>query len=382
MAALARAEEIAETVFFPAALDVDRSDTIPKSHLDRLAEEGFYGLAGPPEYGGLTASQLAPFSRIVETLASGCLATTFVWLQHHGAVRATAASDRPGIREQWTPALCRGDRRAGVVQAALRPGPSSLRAHARHDGWVFEGDALWVSGWGMVDTFFTAARAADDGVVWALLDADGSLTATPQELIAANASRTVAVHFDDVFVPAERVVGTAPLQPTSPDALRVNGALALAVARRCIALLENPAGAGIPGGVASQAFDGHGGAGGPGGGGPRGPGGLGGPGGPSDPNGPNGRPGAGDFAASLNAFRDELDACRDAMDTAEDVAGARARAADLALRLAATLVVKQGARAILRDQHAQRLMREATFLLVFGTRAPIQQTLLELVSRA
>src|SRR5690349_23835554 len=61
-AALARAEEIAETVFYPAALDVDRSDTIPKSHLDRLAEEGFYGLAGPPEYGGLIDPALAPFS--------------------------------------------------------------------------------------------------------------------------------------------------------------------------------------------------------------------------------------------------------------------------------------------------------------------------------
>src|SRR5689334_10132574 len=70
IAALARAEEIAETVFFPAALDVDLTDTVPKSHLDRLAAEGFYALAGPPEYGGLTkeraADELAPFSRIVE----------------------------------------------------------------------------------------------------------------------------------------------------------------------------------------------------------------------------------------------------------------------------------------------------------------------------
>jgi alkylation response protein AidB-like acyl-CoA dehydrogenase len=198
-----------------------------------------------------------------------------------------------------------------------------LRAHERSDGWVFEGDALWVSGWGLVDTFFTAARAVggdhDDAVVWALLDADGPLTAYPQELVAANASRTVAVHFDDVFVPTERVVGVAPLAPTSPEALRVNGALALGVARRCLQLLEDA---------------------------------------------------GGDFPA-------ELAACRDEMDSAEDVAGARAHAADLALRLASTLVVQQGARSILRDQHAQRLLREAAFLLVFGTRAPIQRALLD-----
>jgi alkylation response protein AidB-like acyl-CoA dehydrogenase len=337
-AALARAEEIAETVFFPAALEVDRSDTVPKSHLDRLAAEGFYGLAGPPEYGGLTTDSadsvvdgLAPFSRIVETLASGCLATTFVWLQHHGAVRATAASDRPGIREQWTPALCRGDRRAGVVQAALRPGPSSLRAHARGAGWIFEGDALWVSGWGLVDTLYTTARAEDDSVVWALLDVDASLTATPQELVAVNASRTVALHFDDVFVPAKRVVAVTPLQPTSPDALRLNGALALAVARRCILLLDGE---------------------------------------------------DGDFPLELSACREALDSAGDrgensAGDRGEDVAAARAHAADLALRAAATLVVRQGAKAILRDHHGQRLMREAAFLLVFGTRAPIQRALLE-----
>jgi hypothetical protein len=64
-------------------------------------------------------------------------------------------------------------------------------------------------------------------------------------------------------------------------------------------------------------------------------------------------------------------------DSTEQVAAARACAADLALRAAATLVVRQGAKAILRDHHGQRLMREAAFLLVFGTRAPIQRALLE-----
>ena len=175
-----------------------------------------------------------------------------------------------------------------------------------------------MSGWGLVDTLYTAARAEDDSVVWALLDVDASLTATPQELVVVNASRTVALHFDDVFVPAERVVTITPLQPTSPDALRLNGALALAVARRCILLLDG----------------------------------------------------------EDDGFPLELSACREELDSAEDVAAARAHAADLALRAAATLVVRQGAKAILRDHHGQRLMREAAFLLVFGTRAPIQQALL------
>jgi alkylation response protein AidB-like acyl-CoA dehydrogenase len=316
---LTRARDIAETVFFPAALTVDTTDTIPRDHLDLLAAEGFYGLAGPREHGGLDSDELAPFSRVVEVLASGCLATTFVWLQHHGAVRAAAASDRPGVRERWLHSLCTGQRRAGVAQAALRPGPPSVRARQVRGEYVFDGEAPWVTGWGMVDTLHTAARDIDDTVIWALLDVDESITATPQELVAVNASRTVAVRFDAVHVPADRITSTGPFRgPTfDPGSLRLNGALALGVAQRCARLLG----------------DEHG------------------------------------FAAELAAARADL-------DEGDGVPAARARVAELALRAAATLIVAEGARAVLRDHHGQRLAREAAFLLVFGTRAPIQAALL------
>jgi hypothetical protein len=40
-------------------------------------------------------------------------------------------------------------------------------------------------------------------------------------------------------------------------------------------------------------------------------------------------------------------------------------------------VVTNGARAVLLDEHAQRLAREALFLLVFGSRSSIRSALLE-----
>ena len=51
---------------------------------------------------------------------------------------------------------------------------------------------------------------------------------------------------------------------------------------------------------------------------------------------------------------------------------ARAAACELALRATAALVVSQGSTAVLADQDAQRLAREALFLLVFGSRPPIR----------
>jgi alkylation response protein AidB-like acyl-CoA dehydrogenase len=50
----------------------------------------------------------------------------------------------------------------------------------------------------------------------------------------------------------------------------------------------------------------------------------------------------------------------------------RARASEFALRAATTLVVSGGGRSISLEHHAQRLAREALFLLVFGQTATIK----------
>src|SRR4029077_19092721 len=126
---------------------------------------------------------------------------------------------------------------------------------------------------------------------------------------------------DGVLVPEERWVGQDPFDPAEslrPDRMRVNGSLALGLVRRCVRLL--------------------------------GPG-------PLD---------------------DELAACRDLLDgavTADTTAmtEARAAASELAVRAAAALAVRDGSRSVTMDQHAQRLAREALFLLVFGARPGTQR---------
>ena len=85
-AALAAATALAESVLYPAAAEVDLSGELPTSHLDALADAGLYGAQGPADLGGI-----GDFQAVVEVLAGGCLTTTFVWIQHHGAVRAVAA---------------------------------------------------------------------------------------------------------------------------------------------------------------------------------------------------------------------------------------------------------------------------------------------------
>ena len=312
---------------------VEASQRVPPEHLDLLAAEGFYGLAGPREAGGLDV----PFPvacRIIEILAGACLSTTFVWMQHHGVVRAVAGGPA-ALRQEMLGPLCRGERRAGVALAGLLPGPPRLRARAVEGGYVLDGTSPWVTGWGHIDTLHVAARLDDDTIVWAVLDAGrrhrARATPTPHRGAAADGGRDGQFHrAAQLHRPSssrpERVTATLPFaQWPSRDAagLRANGSLALGLAARCCELI--------------------------------GPG-------PLD---------------------EQLARCRTQLDTAgpDAMPGARAAACELALRATAALVVSQGSRAILADQDAQRLAREALFLLVFGSRPPIRQTLAGLLTR-
>jgi len=317
------ARRLADERLFPEALHTDAAERVPGHLLGALADAGLFGLVGPPEHGGLgLALGAGAFSDVVEVLASGCLTTTFVWVQHHGALHALATSDNVALARAWLPDLCTGRRRAGLALSGSRPGPDPLRARPAPGGWRLEGCVPWMTGWGLVDAVLTTARTDDQRVLSAWVEplANGTLEATPQRLLAANASCTVELAFGSHFVPNERTVALAPYVPPPPHDAggRSNGSFALGVARRACQLL-----------------------------------------GPSP------------LDAELHARRRQLDGADD-----EHLAAARAAAVELSLRASAALITGQGSRSIVHGAHAQRLAREALFLLVFGSRPAIKQALL------
>jgi alkylation response protein AidB-like acyl-CoA dehydrogenase len=324
---ICEAQRIADEVLFPAALTVDTADQVPRSHLDLLAEKGFYSLAAPEPLTTLDLPGYPAVRRVVELLAGGCLTTTFVWIQHHGAMMAAAKTDNDAIRDTFPARLATGQCRAGMaVGAATRPGPPLLRATTVDGGWVFDGQAPWVTGWDMIDVVHTAGRDDQDMLIWALIDAraSNSVIVEPLRMFAAQASRTVTLRFTRHFVPRERVTAIQPhaeYVKGDAESLRFNGCLACGVAGRAISMLGD---------------DGH-------------------------------------------TLADELQVARTTLHQAspQNVPAARAATSELALRATTALAVHHGSRSILVDSHAQRLVREATFLLLFGSRPAIRAALLD-----
>jgi alkylation response protein AidB-like acyl-CoA dehydrogenase len=308
---VASAQRLADEVLFPAALTTDAADAVPVEILDALAEAGLYGSALDVDFSTICAVQ--------EALASGCLTTAFLWVQHIGLLHRLAASDDEALRDRWLERLATGQVRAGLALGGALPEPT-LRARAEGEAWVLDGVSPFVSGWGRIDVVHTAARVGDD-VVWLIVDAkDGSeLHVERLRLAVLDATATVRATFDGLAVPVGRTTGRHPAGgPTPPEVLRLHAALALGVTSRCCRLL-----------------------------------------GPTP-------------------LDEELAECRAELDRLdpETIARSRASAGELAVRAAAALSVTEGSRSLLAAHHAQRLAREALFTLVYALRPASKEALL------
>lgn len=307
-------------LFTQDAADVDGATVVPVSHFDALAELGLYGVFAPVELGGIGFG-ITELSEIVESLAAGCLATTFVWIQHFRLLAAMLDPNTPEPLRADLPNVVRGATRGGVALTGLMPGPARLSAAPVGGGWALNGYAPWVSGWGLTDTVVVTARGPEDTVVTCLLPASeqAGLSVRRWELSALNASATVRLDFTDLLIGEDVVVGRAPFDPGGerPEGLRVNGSLALGLARRCCELL-----------------------------------------GPS-------------------LLDEELQDRRTALDHADgtSMSGARAAASELAVRAAHALAVHRGSSSVLVGDVAERCQREAALLLTFGSRPAIRSAL-------
>jgi alkylation response protein AidB-like acyl-CoA dehydrogenase len=316
LTAVEAARRLAEDLLFPAALETDRADIVPVELLDALAGAGLYGLAAPAAVGGFDAD-FATTCQVVEALSSGCLTSAFIWAQHLGAVHAVAQlPDR-----SWLEQLARGTVRAGLALGGALPRPT-LQARREGNGWRLTGSTPWLSGWGRIDVIHTAARDDSGNVVWLLVDAaEGpALSVERRRLVALDATATVLATFSGLLVPDDRVTSIVPYTggPTPPEVLRIHASFALGVAARCCRLL-----------------------------------------GPSP-------------------LDDALTRCRGELDRLdpETIGASRAGAGELALRAAAALGVATGGRSVLLDDHAQRLVREAFFVLVYALRPESRAPLL------
>ena len=211
--AVERARRVADEVLFPTAQDVDRAERVPTRNLAALADAGLFGIAGPRSHGGLDLDAVDG-RRAVAAVGSGCGATFFVWVQHHGAVRTLRSSLNEPLVDSHLAELCSGRSVAGTAFAHIRrAGSPAITATRVVDGWRLDGHAPWATSWGIADWYTIAAVSQGGDLVWSLVSGvrRTGVTATPLALPVFAATGTVALDFDGCFVPDDRVIAVEPV---------------------------------------------------------------------------------------------------------------------------------------------------------------------------
>ena len=234
---VAAARQVAEALA-PVAEATDQADAVPRQHLRLLARAGLNDLIDVPP---------SAVREIYEDLAGACGVTFFVWVQHHAPVRLLASSSNTGLQQRTLSELRSGQQLAGIAFAYLRRmGPPAVAARRVRGGILVDGDAPWVTSWGLADVFAVAARL-DGDVVFFLLPGRATPSVRPSPplaLAAMNASCTVRLSFDGLFVPDDDVISVTPLEQwrlTDRLATAKPHPAVFGVIRTCCRLLGAPA---------------------------------------------------------------------------------------------------------------------------------------------
>lgn len=148
---------------------IDREEAIPADVLAGLRELGLFGLAVPKAYGGAGFGMTA-YTRVIQDLAAldGSVALTVSAHQSLG-LAALLFFGSEELKLEHLPRCARGDALAAFALVETGAGSDAggilTRADRDGDGYVINGEKIWVTNGGRADLFTVFARTspAEDG---------------------------------------------------------------------------------------------------------------------------------------------------------------------------------------------------------------------------
>ena len=329
--------------------EADRLRRWPAADLDGLAAAGAMRWAVPIAAGG---DGLPPLDLHLnyERVATASVATALVLTQRDAAVGLIEVAADAAGRADLLRGLAANQTWATVGIAQLttsrQGGRPALTAAADGDGYRLDGLIPWCTGADHADAIVTGAATGDGRQVLVVVrpTAAGVTVDAPMPLVALSASHTAAVRLAGVRVPAA-------------DVLRGASTNALAGRRNGLTLGQSF----IATGLCQAAIDLIG-----------------------RHDSDTGRSAHAHFAAQLDAVRAEVHAlCQPGREADAAAANSRVRATcnDLALRVTHAAVALYKGSALLAEHPAQRLAREAMFLLVWSCPNPVIDCTVDLLAK-
>jgi alkylation response protein AidB-like acyl-CoA dehydrogenase len=208
-----------EREVIPVASELEHQDQYPHELVRKMKEMGLFGVAVPPEYGGLGLS-LVTYAAIVEEISRG-------WLSLGGLINGTVilswmikTSGTQDHKERFLPRMASGEIHCGICMTEPNAGSDlqSIQTVARRDGdfYIINGTKMYVSN-GIYGHLFAVLTKTDPqaqpphrGMSTFLVEkaATSGLTVGGQiQKLGYKGIDTTIFYFEDARVPAANLLG-------------------------------------------------------------------------------------------------------------------------------------------------------------------------------
>ncbi len=197
----------------------DVKGELPPEFIEELKSFGLFGLIVPEAHGGLGFGSAA-YSRVLHQIAThdGSVALT-VGAHSSIGMRGLLLFGTEAQQARWLPKLATGELIAAfcLTEPGAGSDAASIRTNARRegDGWVLNGEKLWITNGGIAGFYTVFAKTPSgngDGKahITAFIvprDLPGVSTGPHEDKMGIRASNTTTVIFEDVKLTDEHVLG-------------------------------------------------------------------------------------------------------------------------------------------------------------------------------
>src|SRR3954465_13818059 len=212
----AAVREVCDARVAPNAAEADETGEFPKASYEALRSSDFHAPHIPIEYGGAGADALAT-AIVIEEVARACASSSLIPAVNKLGTLPLLLSASESVKQQYLPKVASGEAMFSYCLSEPEAGSdaASMTTRAVRDGdfWVLNGVKRWITNAGVSDYYtvfaVTDAAARSRGISAFVVEKsdEGVSFGAPEKKLGIKGSPTREVYFDNVRIPASRMIG-------------------------------------------------------------------------------------------------------------------------------------------------------------------------------
>jgi alkylation response protein AidB-like acyl-CoA dehydrogenase len=208
--------EVCDARVAPHAAEADEAGEFPKASYEALRSSDFHAPHIPAEYGGAGADALAT-AIVIEEVARACASSSLIPAVNKLGTLPLLLAGSAELKQKYLPPVAAGEAMFSYCLSEPEAGSdaASMATRAVRDGdhWVLNGVKRWITNAG-VSEYYTVFAATDPAARGRGISAfvveksdDGVSFGAPEKKLGIKGSPTREVYFDNVRLPADRMIG-------------------------------------------------------------------------------------------------------------------------------------------------------------------------------